>query len=338
MRTGLCGRRAVSSGSQSVKFWHACIVLCPVLLAGQETTFRATVPLVIAPTTVTDHRGRYINGLAREDFLVYSDRARQEIQVDVDVAYQPISLVIVVQANEGAAPALARVRKIGSMIEPLVIGEAGEAAVITFADQVRTILPFTSDADEVKQALAGIRAEGSPQSARMVDATAQAVYLLSKVPPNRRRVVLLIGETKDRGSESKLAGVIRGAQQANVLIYPLTFSAYATTFASKPSDVPTPANAGIDFLAMIIELVRLGKTNTADALARCTGGRRFFFVQQKGLEQAISRAGEELHCQYILSFTPSQPRDAFFHEILIQVRGRPDAIVRTRPGYWFPQE
>ncbi len=112
-------------------------------LFAQEPTFRATVPLVIAPTTVTDHKGSFVDGLTEKDFLLYDNRRPQQIRVDVH--FVPISLVIAVQSSTLAAPALSRIRKIGSLIEPLVTGERGEAAVFIFDSQVDHIQNITSD-------------------------------------------------------------------------------------------------------------------------------------------------------------------------------------------------
>jgi len=53
------------------------------------------------------------------------------------------------------------------------------------------------------------------------------------------------------------------------------------------------------------------------------------------LEQAISRIGEELHSQYLLSFSPAVREEGAFHEIEVKIRDRTDVTVRTRPGYWL---
>ena len=191
-----------------------------LLLAGllaQEPTFRTTVPLVIAPTTVTDKKGDCVDGLTERDFLLCDNRRPQQIRVDVH--FVPISLVIAVQSSSLAAPALVRIRKIGSMIEPLVIGERGEAAVFAFDDRVRLIQAFTSDARALKQAFQAIQPGYS--GSRMIDAVTASVRLLSKCPIQRRRVLLLIGETRDRSSEGKLEDAVTMAQLENVTVYPV---------------------------------------------------------------------------------------------------------------------
>ena len=48
-------------------------LLCAIACAAQESTFRTTVPIVLAPTTVTDRHGKYINGLSPDDFTLLDD-------------------------------------------------------------------------------------------------------------------------------------------------------------------------------------------------------------------------------------------------------------------------
>ena len=305
------------------------------LLAGlcaQEPTFRTTVPLVIAPTTITDKKGNYVDGLTENDFLLYDNRRPQQIHMDVHSV--PISLVIAVQSSSLAAPSLLRIRKIGSMIEPLVIGERGEAAVFIFDSQVERIQGFTSDTQALKRAFLSLRPGDA--GSRMIDAVTASVRLLSKCPIQRRRVLLLIGETRDRSSEGKLEDAVTLAQLENVTVYPVTYSAFLTGFTAKPEASAVQAGGGgINLLAIFAEIARLATTNAAEALSKYTGGRHLSFLKQRSLEQAISHIGEELHSQYLLSFTPTVREEGTFHEIEVKVRDRTDVIVRTRPGYWL---
>ena len=47
----------------------------------------------------------------------------------------------------------------------------------------------------------------------------------------------------------------------------------------------------------------------------------------------ISGIGDELHSQYLLSYSPNNQTEGGFHEIKVVVN-RPKLEVRTRPGYW----
>lgn len=297
--------------------------------SSQEPPLSTTVRLVIAPATVTGSDGRYVDGLTEKDFLVYDNGKPQRIQADV--TFVPISLVVAVQSNTLAAEALNKVHRIGPMLEPLILGERGEAAVLSYDDQVSLFQGFTSNSGRLTAALQRIPPSG--ERARMIDAVAKAVRMLAARPTNRRRVLLLIGETRDRSSTSKLEDAVTLAQQENVTVYVLSYSAFLTPFTAKPGAIPN--SGAFDLLAVFREIARLAKTNAAEAFPKYTGGSHLSFLKQKGLERAISRIGEELHSQYLLSFTSSaQPGDQF-HSIEVRVKNRPDVAVRTRPGYWL---
>ncbi len=307
------------------------IVVCGVCftVCAQETTLRATARLVIAPTTVTNRQGQFVDGLRASDFLLYQDGRPQRI--DVDLTYVPISLVVTVESGDNSAAALNKIRKIGSLIEPLIVGERGQVAVVAYGDQIRTVQDFTSEFDKVERALHWLQPSGP---APMIDAVIESVRLLARQPANRRRVLLLIGEARDRGSRAKVEDAVTLAQEQNVVIYTLTYSPYATPFTAKAGTIPPPNSAGINLIAIAQEIARLGKRNAGDAFANYTGGAHLGFLKQNGLEKAMARIGEELHSQYLLSFAPPPDPEAGFHSIEVRVAGRPELMVRTRPGYW----
>ena len=64
--------------------------------------FKSTAPLVVAPTTVTDSKGRFVDGLTPEDLILYDNNVPQAIRMDW-MTY-PIDLVFAVQtsSNSGA--------------------------------------------------------------------------------------------------------------------------------------------------------------------------------------------------------------------------------------------
>ena len=318
----------------------AAVLLAPLLAQGQDgTTIRANVPLVLAPVTVTDKKGNFIDGLKVEDFRLNDDGVPQQIRMDTsDTVLAPVSLMVLIQASGISAPVLARTEQVGGMIKPLVIGERGKAAVIEFDDEIRVRTDFTADSSVIRTAFEGTRSR-SIRRARLIDAVIEGVKMLDTRPPNNRRVMLILSESRDRGSKSKLSEAIELAQRAGVVVYPATYSVQSSTFVSKPSDSPSMPGGdnSVDLLGGAIELGRIGKTNVAAALARATGGHHLAFLTLASLEAAISRAGEEIHSQYLLSFTPTSSPKETFHQIQLAIPSRPDAVIRVRPGYW-PQK
>ena|SRR5579872_4506964 len=348
-----------------------CLVwlMATVSLAGQAPQFGVQSRLVLVPVTVTDAKGRTIDGLEPKDFVLLDKGRPQKVTVDtIATGVAPIALVVAIQASGISKAVLEKVHKIGAMIQPLVTGERGCAAVVAFSQRIVWIQECTSNDDALSRAFEQVR-PGAAKSARMLDAVRESIERLGQ-HPNSRRILLLISESRDRGSEVALEQVAVTAQTAGVTVYAATYSAFKTAFTSKSSTgaeplAPTraktpmdetgtisggptrcgplgcpdpplpPAEQRVDLLGGVGELVRLGKTNTTLALATGTGGETFPFTRLKGLEEAIQKFGAELHSQYLLSFTPDDSTDGY-HPLEVQVAGG-DFRIRARPGYWSTQ-
>lgn len=294
---------------------------------------KTNVHLVLVPTTVTDKRGTLIDGLHEDDFLVTDDGARQKIHMDTsDTVLSPISIAVLIQSSGISTPALARIRMVGGMIKPMVIGDRGQAAVITYDDDVRVTMEFTSDSGRIRKAFEDVEPR-TIKKAKLIDAVFAGMKMLDTRPENYRRIMLIIGESRDRGSKKKLAEATEEAQRTGTVIYFITYSAQGQAWTSSSEDDPSMPG-GPDYLGGLAELGRLGKTNDADAFARATGGRHLAFLREGALEADLSRVGEEIHSQYLLSFVPQESKNSGLHHIEVKVAKRPDAVVRARPGYW----
>src|SRR5260370_21120509 len=157
----------------------------------------------------------------------------------------------------------------------------------------------------------------------------------SSAPPERRRILLLISETRDRGSESKLRDVVAEAELNNILIYSLNVS------RAHSAGRIFPGALSLDLKALIQEIYGGLKTlvieNPLSVLTRYTGGRQYPFYKQRSLEEAVTKIGEEIHGQYLLRYSPTNLREAGFHRIRVEL-SKSEVTVRSRPRYWSMDE
>jgi len=320
-----------------------------------DDMIKVPVNVVVAPTTVTDKVGDLVNGLQPGDFSLYDNQHAQKISVDV--TYRPISLVVAVQANNMVEDILPKIQKMGNVLDALVVGQAGEVAVIAFDHRIRTLLDFTTDSGKISDALKKITAGSS--SSRMIDATSDAVRMLRSRPEDRRRILLLISEKRDIASSGRMREALNYAQLSNVTIYSVDISHVIANLTghpvpsapppippeathigngttATPNDIDQNWNIGNWEPAMheiFDEAKRPFTKNPMDAFTGLTGGREFSFVSQNALEHALTQLGEELHSQYFLSYHPDDLGEGGFHNIRVEV-DRAGLTIRTRPGYW----
>ena len=306
--------------------------LCLLAQQGEAPTIRANVPLVLLPVTVTEN-GKPVDGLQPQDFTVSDEGVRQQVHLDTpDTVFSPISMVIAVQTSSLSSPALARIQQVSSMVRPILAGDRGQVAILAYDREIRELMPFTFEADRIEKTFARL-VPRTPKQGILLDTMERAIEMLKKQPENNRRVIVYLGESRDRGSKAPLNHVAEMAQRANVAIYPVTYSAQKIAWLSQPEDL-TPMPGGPDYLGGFGELARFGKTDTSDTLARTTGGHQLGFLTQQRLEQVLQIAGDELHNQYLLSFAPLDPIPNRYRRVQVKVPSHPKAVVRARPGYW----
>ena len=320
---------------------------------------RTSVSFVQAPVTVFDRAGGLVNGLQPNQFRVFDNGKEQDIQVDV--SFQPISLVIVIQKSDRTESVLPQINKSGNLISANVIGEQGEAAVLAFDHRIQEMQGFTNDPVKIADAFKKIHAGSS--SARMFDAVDKAVYMLRSRPAARRRIIMLISETRDQASEGKFRETLIDAQLSNVTIYSVNISRLVTALTAKPApgrpdplppaahNLPggqpnTPTTVQnytrlgnrLEFGPMLKEIYKDAKglfvDNPSTIFTDQTGGEQYTFYKERGLQDCIQRISEEIHSQYMISYSPNNKNEGGFHEIEVRL-DRPEYRARTRPGYFL---
>lgn len=325
------------------------------------------VALVTTPVTVRDGRGEMVYNLEAKDFQVTDQGIAQKIS-HFDLGGDPLSLVILVETSSRIEPLMPEVRKTGILLTQTVMGQTGEAAVVGFNDSVDKLADFTGNADQIENTIANLRTGSS--GSKLFDAMAVGMEMLSSRPqataekPGRRRVMLILSEAFDDGSEKKLGEVLRQAQLANVTVYGVGLSTTRAELQAKPKPperpnlpvgtVPPPPGVpatptyednyrygSADLMGAVVWLVQhihdQVKGNPLDLAAAATGGAELSTFKDRSIDKAIDEIGGELHSQYTISYTPTDPDAAGYHEIKVSVI-RNDAKnlkIRARPGYYL---
>ncbi len=332
-----------------------------------QAKLKVQVALVNMPVTVRNAKGDMVNDLDAKDFRITDNGVEQKIS-HFDLGGDPLSLVILIETSSRIDPLLPGMRKTGILFTQTVMGPEGEAAVVGFNDAVDKLQDFTSDGDAIENVVANLRTGTS--GSKLYDAMAVGVDMLSgRMPqptadrPGRRRVMLVMSETVDAGSEAKLGEVLRKAQLANVTIYSVGLSTTRSELKGKPRDnqptpiappgimtlpappgtVQTPAGqdlasaSSVDLLGLAIWAVEHAdnkvKDHAMEVACTATGGAHLSTYKDRTIEKVIDEIGGELHSQYTISYAPSDSDAIGYHEIKVDV-DRKNLKVRTRPGYY----
>jgi VWFA-related protein len=323
------------------------------------------VELVDTPVTVRDNKGHMIHDLDAKDFTVTDNGVPQKI-THFDLGGDPLCLLILVETSSRVQAMLPQLRKSGILLTETVMGPDGEAAIVGFSDSVNKLLDFTTDHDKVESTVNNLNPGTS--GAKLFDAMALGVEMLSGRPqptadnPGRRRVMLVISEAKDVGSDTKLGAVLRQAQLSNVTIYSVGLSTTRGELQAEPQDttpqitppgtfggapfpgsVQTPDTQAerygsgnlLALAAWAVQHVKDKITDHALELATtATGGEHLPTFKNRSIEKAIDEIGGELHSQYSLTYTPTGTGETGYHEIKVAV-DKSGLRVHARPGYYL---
>lgn len=293
--------------------------------APPKNQIRVVTNEVVAAVTVTDPNGEFDLDLLPSDFHVFDDGVEQRID-HWDLGGDPLAVVLVLQTSDRAQSMIPAIHSLGTIFTETVMALHGEAAVVTYDSTVDVRQPFTMDHDAVERTIANT--EFDDPGMHLYDAMAKAVEMLKGEAPMRRRVMLVVGESRDAGSKANFGEVVREAQNANITIYAIGPSSMTRDLLQD-----APALWAAPAIFLLQQGRNRSKKHDLEVAAAATGGAHYGAVRAETLREALDDIGGELHAQYILSYRPNADRAPGFHSISITV-SRPDVSVRTRPGYY----
>ena len=303
----------------------------------QGPTFSSQGNLVPVPTLVRDARGNAVYGLHARDFIIEDDGVEQTVHLDEAEEAEPVSLVIAVQCGRRATREFARIAGLAAMLDPVLNNPRNEAALLLFDSELNLVHDFTSQADVIEQDLKHL--ESGNHGAAILDAVAYAARMLGRRPNGRKRVLLLVSETRDHGSHfAKIDDAVRLVEVTHTLVYALPFSPYISqqldTARGTNQDEWKPTIDIIEKLAAIRQAMR---QNSAKALASMTGGEYELFATRKGFESDMVSFANHLDSRYLLSFEPQDPHPGP-HRIRVTLRrARSNQTLLFRSSYWVSE-
>ncbi|HEX5761094.1 MAG TPA: VWA domain-containing protein [Thermoanaerobaculia bacterium] len=260
------------------------------------------VDMVELYTTVVDRRGRPVDGLAREEFAVFEDGALQSLHRFEKVTDLPIYAGVLLDTSASMVEELDDAVKGALAFFQTVIQPKDRAAVVTFNDDPRLAVRFTSDPQVLAAGLAGVAAEGNTA---FYDSLIFTLHYFGGLKGKRALIVLTDGV--DEGSRYDFTDALEYARRSGVAIYPVGIG-----LGTKDADAR-------------MKLERLGSE---------TGGRHFFIDRGSDLKRVYDQVEAELRTQYLLAYqSASEGTGNKYRSVEVKVK-RPGLEAKTLRGYY----
>jgi VWFA-related protein len=298
----------------------------PPQAQSQEELYRiiVNVKFVAVPVTVKDDSGRMVSGLLPKDFVLLENGARQELKYFTS---DPFAISAAIVFDQGM-PDVA-VRKLNQTFPALegAFSIYDEVALYSYSSAVRKLKDFgalgkgttavfsllksETGRNSSPQVLSGPLASGPQINGRPVgggpnlinlptqeshtlnDALLKAAVDLGKRERGRRKVIFIVSDGRESGSNAAYADVLRVLLTNEITVY-----AVAVDDAAIP---------GIRKLKQI-KIPRHGFGNILPKYASATGGEVFPEFSQEAMERGYALAMGDARNQYTLGYyTKAQP-------------------------------
>jgi VWFA-related protein len=310
------------------------------LHAQDQTTFRVKVDMVVLGFTVTDQKGKYVNGLKPKDFVVYEDDITEKLSTFSEGNHPPMQ---VLDNNElrplhsGSAEASA-----GGAPDPNAIDlrsdSSGTNVFVLFDTSNYMYRGFVYASDAISDFIRGLDRADSV-----------AIYTYSRnlnrsVPLNRDRNLAIAGLRKAvAGDDSALYNclllTLRDAAKVAGRKVVIVFSNGPDNASMvAPDDVRAVAeDEGIPIYVISTNEVTKDTISSSifKRISTNTGGKSYFAKTWQKQVEAFESIREDLGNSYTVTYYPQPNPNDGFRKIRVELTA--DAMkkykVRARPGY-----
>lgn len=281
----------------------------------RDNTIVVDTDLVSLDVTVVDNGNQPVYDLTPEDFAVYEDKVKQQID-SVSRAEVPLSFGLVIDTSGSMKSKLQTVIEAGAQLVKQM-REQDEAFVASFKAEPELIQDFTTDRRELEDALNEMYTSGGTALLDAIIATADYAQEKGK---RRRKALIIISDGLEKNSSVKEKEVLEAIKEDEVQLYIVGFvdeegeekSLFGKSAPKKAKDL----------------LMRL---------AEDSGGRVYFPKEVSEMPQVAAQIAKDLRTQYVVNYYPSNVnRDGTFRTVKVQVnpKGNRKLIARTRQGYY----
>jgi Mg-chelatase subunit ChlD len=183
----------------------------------QDIQIRLDTDLVTVPVIASDRADVYVPDLTRDEFTVYEDGVKQEIEF-FSAVRTPFSVALMLDTSASTQEKLPRIQRAAkTFLEQLQ--PADRVKIISFDDGVYELSQFTNDRAELQKAIDSTK---PGQGTKLYDAVKFALHDLSRVK-GRKAIVIFTDGVDWRSDSTKYDDNIRQLEESSVIVYPIRY-------------------------------------------------------------------------------------------------------------------
>jgi len=289
-------------------------------------TLKVNVNLVNVYFSVRDKNG-FLTNLHKDDCSIYENKDLQKTKNFTQEKNLPLTIGILLDTSGSQMHVLPLEQQSGAEFLKDVLTPKDEAFLISFDINVNLLSDYTNSPREIKRSIdsaeintgagtGSITGNGTARGTLLYD----AVYLAAHDKLRQeagRKILVLLTDGGDQGSQENLKTATEAAQKANAIIYVILIA-----------DRGFYGGGGFG-----INLADSGARDM-ERLAGETGGRVINVGNNgKKLQEAFDQIQDELRTQYLASYTPTNPKiDGTFRTLNITCQQ--GQKVQARKGYY----
>jgi VWFA-related protein len=324
------------------------------MASGRDDLYKMSVAVnfVQIPVRVKDGSGKLVSGLTSNDFKVYEDGVVQQLKFFTADAF-PLSAAVVVATDLPSTT----MKKVNDTLPALIgaFSEVDEVALYRYGHTVQQISGFAGASSISTASVNRIKRPGRQGGPPMMggpfgggpsinghpvndpnagpvgdvqtpprefyvlnDAILKAAQDLSKRDKARRRIIFVISDGREQGSNASYDEVKRILLANNISVYGVGVDTAAIPIYDKANRIRVPG---------------FGTGNILPRYVSETAGDMMAEFDRQGIEQAYAKIADTARNQYTLGYTTQATKSSAFRTIDVRVL-RPNLNVFAKQGYY----
>ncbi|HEY5885354.1 MAG TPA: VWA domain-containing protein [Pyrinomonadaceae bacterium] len=285
--------------------------------------------------TVTNSQGELVGGLTRDDFTIVDEKVTRPI-LAFENADEPMDVGILVDISGSMNSTEVRdiagrnqiVKSLSTFVQ--LSNQKNHYFLMAFGNKLHLLSDWTND---IGPSLARIPIASDKAHTAFYDALAASIDKV-KTGTQRKRVVLVISDGLDSGSNLKPEEIRKLLKANDVMVYFLAVIGLPTSIGSihgLPVPLQSLANARLI----------TGGTQALIEFAEITGGRALLVKDDKQMNGLANQIATELRHQYRVEFEPDSGTSRKWRRLKATIKPRANAPkefrnlkLRVRQGYY----